>query len=52
MGVFYDDKEMTKKEMHRQIKDRADRIRDVSREEARAGTTVSDENDLHFFKER
>ena len=52
MSVFFDNQEMTKKEMDRQVKDRADRIREVSREEARAGVTTLPEDDLNFFKER
>jgi len=49
--VIFDKKEMSIGERDRQIKEIADFTKAVSREEARSGTTTTDENDLTFFKE-
>ena len=49
--VYYDNQEMSMSEMNRQVRERADRIREVSRQEASAGITTTDENDINFFKE-
>jgi len=48
---YYDHQAMTKKEMDRQVRERADRIQSVSQQEAKEGITVTSENDLTFFKE-
>ena len=48
---YYDHQAMTKKEMDRQVRERADRIQSVSQQEAESGITVSDETNLQFFKE-
>lgn len=50
--ILFDNQEMSKAERDRQIKERADRIREASRQEAKDGVTISEENDLTFFKER
>lgn len=50
MSVFFDNQELTKKEMARQVKERANYERDIAREEARTGVTVSNENDITFLK--
>ncbi|MCX5827672.1 MAG: hypothetical protein NTV58_06690 [Deltaproteobacteria bacterium] len=50
--IFFNNQEMTQKEMNRQVKERTDRTREVSRQESREGITTSSEDDLHFFKEQ
>ena len=50
--VFFDDKEMTKAERDRQVKERANYERNIAREEARAGVTARNENEITFLKEK